>query len=243
MKKRFISVLLVLIIVFCAMSLSAAFAADTASIVVTADKTFVYPGDTVLFTVSVGAVNHLMGAEFVISIPSGMTYTVNSAAVSEGLADKVGFVSADWTESTMKFTAFGNGDYSNDDLSVFLTFSCKIDDNTSGEITPQITGLVLNNTSFEEIYAVVNTENASLTVHPKVGHTFLDGFCIYCGGDERILPYDLNGDSELNALDLSLLVTSLLTGSTKAEFDVNGDGFVNILDLIVIKKQCLKVHI
>ena len=71
----------------------------------------------------------------------------------------------------------------------------------------------------------------------------MDGFCIYCGGDERILPYDLNGDSELNALDLSLLVTSLLTGSTKAEYDVNGDGFVNILDLIVIKKQCLKVHI
>ena len=95
MKRKIISLLLALIIAFGAMPLSTAFAVDTTSVIVTADKTSAYPGDTVLFTVSVGAVNHLMGAEFVVNIPSGMTYTANSAAVADGLKANLGFAAAD----------------------------------------------------------------------------------------------------------------------------------------------------
>ena len=243
MKKRFVSVLFLLVTVFCAMPLSVAFAADTASIVVTADKTFAYPGDTVLFTVSVGDVSHLMGAEFEIGVPPGLVYIEHSAHVADGLKNTVGFLEANWTETTMRFTAVGDGDYSSGDLIPFLTFLCRVEEGTSGYITPQITGVVLSNTDFKEISVEVDTENAVLTVHPKSGHTFFDGYCIYCGGDERVLPYDLNGDKILNALDLSVLITSLLDDTVDEEYDVNGDGFVNILDLIAIKKQCLKIHI
>ena len=68
-------------------------------------------------------------------------------------------------------------------------------------------------------------------------HSFLNGFCTCCGVWEKIAPYDLNGDTELNSSDLSVLVTGLVMNNKKSLLDCNGDGNVNILDLIKMKKE------
>ena len=244
MKRKIISLLLALIIAFGTMPLSTVFAVDTTSVVVTADKTSAYPGDTVLFTVSVGAVNHLMGAEFVLSIPSGMTYTLNSAAVAEGLAGKVGFASADWTESTMKFTAYGDGDYSSADLTDFLTFSCKIDDNTLGEITPQITDVVLSDTNFEEISTSVNTDGAVVTVsEPPVSVTGVtlnkNTLSLYTGDSETLIANLIpansanktvswkSDDTSVATVDDNGKVTAIKKGSTTVTVTTADGGFTD----------------
>ena len=45
-------------------------------------------------------------------------------------------------------------------------------------------------------------------------------------------PYDVNGDGEINVLDLVLVANAI--GESDSEADVNGDGIVNILDLVQI---------
>ena len=44
--------------------------------------------------------------------------------------------------------------------------------------------------------------------------------------------FDLNGDGEINILDLVLVAQAI--GETDSAADVNGDGVVNILDLVQI---------
>ena len=48
-------------------------------------------------------------------------------------------------------------------------------------------------------------------------------------------PADVNGDSVVNILDLTLVAQAF--GTDKPEADVNGDGFVNILDLVFVANQ------
>ena len=68
------------------------------------------------------------------------------------------------------------------------------------------------------------------------GHHFANGFCEDCGVDEKIAPFDFNGDTELNALDFSMMQTGLLTRDSRTAFDTNGDGAINILDFVQMKK-------
>ena len=48
-------------------------------------------------------------------------------------------------------------------------------------------------------------------------------------------PADVNGDSVVNILDLTIIARGL--GTDSLEGDVNGDGFVNILDLVFVANQ------
>lgn len=144
--------------------ISSVFAAGTTSLVVTADKTTAYPDDTVNFAISIGAVEHLMGAEFKLVIPAEMTYVAGSASVADGLKATLGCASADWTENSMKFTMYGDGDYSSNSNTKILTFSCKINSNTVGSVAPQITDIVLSNTEFEEIATQVDATTGIVNV-------------------------------------------------------------------------------
>ncbi|MBQ6862691.1 MAG: hypothetical protein IJO14_00485 [Clostridia bacterium] len=167
MKKVITTLVLSVFLLISLIPMSTAFAAESTNIVLSADKTTAYPDDVINFTVSIGAVEHLMGAEFMVTIPAGMTYVAGSAAVADGLKTTLGCASADWTESTMKFSAYGDGDYSSQSNTKILTFSCKIDANAVGMIVPQLTDIVLSNTDYEEIETSVNDNAGIVTVEQR----------------------------------------------------------------------------
>lgn len=52
---------------------------------------------------------------------------------------------------------------------------------------------------------------------------------------ERSIPWDVNGDGQVNILDLVLVAQNL--GQSNAQADINGDGEVNILDLVAIAQN------
>lgn len=164
MKKRIISIVLSVIMLICIMPISSALADDPISVIVSADKTSVYRGDTVVFTVSIGAVEHLMGAEFKVDVPTGMTYIAGSATVADGLKETLGCQAADWTESAKKFTMYGEGDYSSNSPTKFLTFSCTVDMTATGSLVPDVYNVVVSNTSYEELLTNVNKEAATVTI-------------------------------------------------------------------------------
>lgn len=149
------------------MPLSLVFAAETTSIIITANKTIAYPDDVIDYEISIGSVKHLMGAEFKVIIPSGLTYVTGSALVVNDLEETLGCASADWTESSMKFTMYGDGDYSNNSNTLVLKFSCKINSNASGSVVPQITEIVLSDTNFEEISTHTNNTGGIVSINNR----------------------------------------------------------------------------
>lgn len=167
MKKRIVSIILSVLMLISVVPISYVFAAEATNIIVTADKITAYPDDVVNFSISIGSVEHLMGAEFKVTIPTGMTYVTGSAFVADGLKATLGCASADWTESSMKFTMYGDGDYSSNDNTKILTFSCRINSNVSDSIAPQITDIVLSNTEFEEILTQVTDDAGTVSVKAK----------------------------------------------------------------------------
>ena len=50
-----------------------------------------------------------------------------------------------------------------------------------------------------------------------------------------VIPGDLNGDGELNILDVVVLVNIVLGGSEPVDAgDLNGDGVLNVLDVVML---------
>lgn len=158
MKKRIIGFLLACVMMLTLLPTMAF--ASTTTLKVTANKTKVNPGDTVTFTVSIGAVEMLRSLEFVLDVPAGMTYVANSAKTANNLKDTLGTAAADWTELTKKFTAYGDGAYTNSKDTVLLTFNCTVD---------TAAGLGSKNVTIKEV-VVGNSEDVEIdnTVSPAV---------------------------------------------------------------------------
>lgn len=158
MKKRIIGFLLACVMMLTLLPTMAF--ASTTMLKVTANKTKVNPGDTVTFTVSIGAVEKLRSLEFVLDVPAGMTYVANSAKTANNLKDTLGTAAADWTELTKKFTAYGDGAYTNSKDTVLLTFNCTVD---------TAAGLGSKNVTIKEV-VVGNSEDVEIdnTVSPAV---------------------------------------------------------------------------
>lgn len=158
MKKRIIGFLLACVMMLTLLPTMAF--ASTTTLKVTANKTKVNPGDTVTFTVSIGAVEKLRSLEFVLDVPAGMTYVANSAKTANNLKDTLGTAAADWTELTKKFTAYGDGASTNSKDTVLLTFNCTVD---------TAAGLGSKNVTIKEV-VVGNSEDVEIdnTVSPAV---------------------------------------------------------------------------
>ena len=158
MKKRIIGFLLACVMMLTLLPTMAF--ASTTTLKVTANKTKVNPGDTVTFTVSIGAVEKLRSLEFVLDVPAGMTYVANSAKTANNLKDTLGTAAADWTELTKKFTAYGDGAYTNSKDTVLLTINCTVD---------TAAGLGSKNVTIKEV-VVGNSEDVEIdnTVSPAV---------------------------------------------------------------------------
>ena len=78
MKKRILALVLSLALIIGLVPMTVALAASDTTLKVTADKTTAAPGDTINYTVSIGSIEHLMGADFEIVIPQGLVYVEGS---------------------------------------------------------------------------------------------------------------------------------------------------------------------
>ena len=143
MNKRITSILLCIVMI-ASMLVTAvpAFAVEGKSTTfkLTADKTEAEPGDTITFTVSMGAVDGLKGLGLDLRIPSGLTFVSGSGKVTDGLMATMAAANIMFTESS-KILMVASCNYTSAADTVLMTFQCKVDDGTSGNKTVEL-GLV-----------------------------------------------------------------------------------------------------
>ena len=133
MNKRITSLLLGFVMLFSMLATAVpAYAADPVQLKVTADKATAYRGDTVNYTVSIGAVTDLAVLEFQLKIPDGLTIIEDSVTLPAGIEqtlDSDGPIVVPRPESNWcwRYSAGSLGYTGSADL-VLVTFACTVDD-------------------------------------------------------------------------------------------------------------------
>ena len=174
MKRILMTLMTVLMVLF--MVPQTVQAAETVTLRVKADKSVANPGDTVNYTVSIGAVNNLGGLEFKVSAPEGLTVVEDSVVIPEGLAttiDSDGDIIKPTSVNGYKwsYSAQSTGYTGTADL-VLLTFSCKVNEDAAlGEKNVTLAvDTCFDNTVMDEF--TTNVVPAKLSVEkPKVAVT------------------------------------------------------------------------
>ncbi len=169
MNKRIASMLLCLVMIFSMMTVAvpvhAAPAAST-TLTVTADKTAAAPGDTITYTITMGAVSDLGSIQMVLDIPAGLTYVAGSRSLATGLKATLGFDDIAFTENPATGRHIINGaasaaDYSSATDTVIATFQCTVDAGATGTFEVGLTELeFISCQTFEDItprFSVVKT--------------------------------------------------------------------------------------
>lgn len=113
-------------------------------------------GDTVTFSVIVGEVKNLTNMDFVIDVPEGLTYVEKSAKLADGLKETLMVAAADWTETTKKFTMYGDNAYTSATDTLIMTFDCKVNDDASGTLSVSVRDdLSISDIEYEEMDVTV----------------------------------------------------------------------------------------
>ena len=169
MNKRIASMLLCLVMIFSMMTVAVpVHAAPSASttLTVTADKTAAAPGDTITYTITMGAVSDLGSIQMVLDIPAGLTYVAGSRSLATGLKATLGFDDIAFTENLATGRHIINGaasaaDYSSATDTVIATFQCTVDAGATGTFEVGLTELeFISSQTFEDItsrFSVVKT--------------------------------------------------------------------------------------
>ena len=161
--------LLCLVMIFSMMTVAVpVHAAPSASttLTVTADKTAAAPGDTITYTITMGAVSDLGSIQMVLDIPAGLTYVAGSRSLATGLKATLGFDDIAFTENPATGRHIINGaasaaDYSSATDTVIATFQCTVDAGATGTFEVGLTELeFISCQTFEDItprFSVVKT--------------------------------------------------------------------------------------
>ena len=171
MNKRITSILLCFVMVVSLLVTAVpALAATPVELKVTADKTSANPGDTINYKVSIGAVTDMGGLEFKLDIPSGLTVDDGSISIPDGLetiidSDGPIIVPTRSNRYYWLYSAQLTGYTGTSDL-VILTFSCKVDDGTTGTKTVSIKEVVLIDQSVEDMPFNVTGADVNVTAAP-----------------------------------------------------------------------------
>lgn len=134
MNKRITSILLCFIMAFSILATAVpVYALENVQMKVTANKTTANPGDTVDFTVSIGAITKLGGMDFWLRVPDGLTIVDSSIKLPDGLEttlDSDGSIGAPTKLNGYywNYSAQMTGYTGTEDL-VVVTFSCTVDNN------------------------------------------------------------------------------------------------------------------
>ena len=148
------------------------YAAPVAStaLTVSADKTTASPGDTITYTITMGAVSDLGSIQMVLDIPAGLTYVSGSGALAPGLKAKLGFDDISFTENAATGRCIINGaasaaDYASTADTVIATFRCTVNADATGVQELGLTELeFVSCQTFEEITSNFSVVKAAVTV-------------------------------------------------------------------------------
>ena len=155
MKKRIFSLLLVFVMCLTMLPTSS-LAAGKVALKISAANASPSKGDTVTFSVTVGEVKNLTNMEFVIDVPEGLTYVEKSAKLADGLKETLMVAAADWTETTKKFTMYGDSAYTSATDTLIMTFDCKVNDDASGTLSVSVRDdLSISDIEYEEMDVTV----------------------------------------------------------------------------------------
>lgn len=155
MKKRILSLLLVFVMCLTMLPTSS-LAAGKVALKISAANASPSKGDTVTFSVTVGEVKNLTNMDFVIDVPEGLTYVEKSAKLADGLKETLMVAAADWTETTKKFTMYGDSAYTSATDTLIMTFDCKVNDDASGTLSVSVCDdLSISDIEYEEMDVTV----------------------------------------------------------------------------------------
>lgn len=169
MNKRITSIVLSLVMLFTMLATAVpVLAATPVELKVTADTTSANPGDTINYKVSIGAVTDMGGLEFKLDIPSGLTVDDSSISIPDGLetiidSDGPIIVPTRSNRYYWLYSAQLTGYTGTSDL-VILTFSCKVDDGTTGTKTVSIKEVVLIDQSVDDMPFNVTGADVNVTI-------------------------------------------------------------------------------
>lgn len=235
--KRIVAVLLAALLTAACLPLGATAADSGVGVVVTADKSFAKPGETVSFTVTLKPTGSYTvgGMAFSLEIPDGLTYVKGSGTVPQGLNDKLGQYKTAFEDSTLVFVSGGAGRYQGKDDLVLLTFSCTADENADGDFSVTLYNSYSECSGSVDMVAPVDSQGNITTIYTTVTAASVQvGTYVYG---------DVNGDGGVDDLDLILLGRYILewnlSGFIEAAADVNGDKTIDDLDLIVLGRHLL----
>ena len=165
MNKRITSLALVFVMVLSLLATAVpVLAAQPKEITFTPDKTTVAPGETVTYTVTVGAIERLNSMGFKLIVPEELGYV--SGKEVDGLKELLGADKAEYTDSTKRMIISGGGDYTSTEDTDIMTFTCKIPETTApGDYRISLYGdEMAGNAIFEYIDVTWNLESSKITV-------------------------------------------------------------------------------
>ncbi|MBU5230164.1 Ig-like domain-containing protein, partial [Intestinimonas butyriciproducens] len=173
MNKRITSIVLSFVMLFTMLATAVpALAAAPVQLKVTADTTSANPGDTINYTVSIGAVTNMGGLEFKLDIPSGLTIVDSSISIPTGLEttiDSDGAIVIPSSKNGYKwsYSAQSAGYTGASDLEI-LSFACTVDNGASGNknVTIKVATFFDNDELNEFEYEVTNSV-VTVTAAPK----------------------------------------------------------------------------
>ena len=173
MNQKITSILLCLVMILSMMTVAVpVYAAPVAStaLTVSADKTTASPGDTITYTITMGAVSDLGSIQTVLDIPAGLTYVTGSGSLAAGLKAKLGFDDISFTENAATGRCIINGaasaaDYASTADTVIATFRCTVNADATGVQELGLTELeFVSCQTFEEITSNFSVVKAAVTV-------------------------------------------------------------------------------
>ena len=173
MNQKITSILLCLVMILSMMTVAVpVYAAPVAStaLTVSADKTTASPGDTITYTITMGAVSDLGSIQMVLDIPAGLTYVSGSGALAPGLKAKLGFDDISFTGNAATGRCIINGaasaaDYASTADTVIATFRCTVNADATGVQELGLTELeFVSCQTFEEITSNFSVVKAAVTV-------------------------------------------------------------------------------
>ena len=129
-----------------------------------------FPGDTITYTITMGAVSDLGSIQMVLDIPAGLTYVSGSGALAPGLKAKLGFDDISFTENAATGRCIINGaasaaDYASTADTVIATFRCTVNADATGVQELGLTELeFVSCRTFEEITSNFSVVKAAVTV-------------------------------------------------------------------------------
>lgn len=172
MNKRITSLMLCFVLILTMLATAVpALAAGTSSFTITADKAEANPGDTITYTVTMGAVSRLDSLKFKLVIPEGLTIVPGSGTLATGLKDTLKCVDTAWTESTKVFYVTmcdeGTG-YSSSNPTELMKIQCTVDAGASGNLTVDF--IINPNDCYDPDYDNITFSTTPATVNVTIPH-------------------------------------------------------------------------